>query len=124
MQERHVEGLPGPAVVLRIGKLYRPGMDEDQVYDAVRGWWRIGPKQRDGRQYVVAVAHGVVRGVYRVHEWVPRKEGDRGWQQDAPGKPKWGFDGEPAPELAALVGTDVSYLFPRGSANPVTYVNS
>ena len=122
--DRQIEGVPGPAVVLRIGALFDPGMNEDDVYDAVRGWWRIGAAQRDRIQYVVAVANGVVRGVYLVHNWVPRKKGDRGWQQDAPGKPKWGFNGEPAMELANLVGTDVAHLFRQGAANPVTYVNS
>lgn len=26
-----------PAVVLRIGKKWRPGMDQDEIYDTVRG---------------------------------------------------------------------------------------
>ncbi len=52
-----------------------------------------------------------------------RREGDRDWQDDDPARPRWGFDGEPAPELQHLVGQDVSDRFPRGAANPVAYVN-
>lgn len=111
-----------PAVVLRISKLWHPEMDVDDVYDAARGWWVIGPKREDC-EYAIAVANGVVRGVYRIHGWRPRRKGDHNWQDDAPDKPRWGFDGAPAAELQHLIGTDVSDLFPPGSANPVTYLN-
>ena len=111
-----------PAVVLRINKLWHPEMDVDDVYDATRGWWVVGPKREDC-EYAIAVANGVVRGVYRIHAWRPRGTGDHNWQDDAPDKPRWGFDGAPAPELQHVIGRDVSDLFPRGSANPVTYFN-
>ncbi|WP_091414928.1 hypothetical protein [Friedmanniella luteola] len=111
-----------PAVVLRIGKKWHPEMDLDEVYDTVRGWWLIGPK-REQCEYAIAVARGTVRGVYQIHSWRPRQEGDRDWQDDLPGKPRWGFDGAPAPDLLHLVGSDVSHLFTKGAANPVTYLN-
>ncbi len=111
-------GLPTPAVVLPIGTLYKPGMDDDEVYDAVRGWWKIREEARDENTLVVAVAGGVIRGVFRVHQWVPRRRGDRGWEQDLSGKPKWGFDGEPALDLASMIGRDVSHLFRRGVGQP------
>jgi hypothetical protein len=110
-----------PAVVLRIGQKWRPDMDEDEVYDTVRGWWVLGLK-REQCAYVIAVAHGIVRGVYSIERWRPRQPGDRDWRDDAPGKPRWGFDGAPAPELQHLIGRDVSQLFTTGAANPVSYV--
>src|SRR4051812_44563290 len=111
-----------PAVVLRINKLWHPEMNVDDVYDAVRGWWVIGPNRADC-EYAIAVANGIVRGVFRIHGWHPRRKGDYNWEDDAPDKPRWGFDGAPAPELEHLIGSDISELFPRGSANPVTYLN-
>lgn len=116
-----LEDIDAPVVLLKIGKKYRPGMTEDEVYDAVYGYWRVAEKRRATAQYALAVAGNVVRGAYRIHGWVPRKEGDRNWEQDPPGKPRWGFDGEPAPELEHLVGTDVSHRFTPGQANPVSY---
>ncbi len=115
-------GIDVPAVLLRINRRWKPGMDEDALYDAVYGWWKIGPK-REQADYAIAVAQGQVRGVFRILGWRAPSKGDRGWEEDEPDSPKWGFDGEPAPELTHLVGRDVSGLFPRGAANPVRYLN-
>jgi hypothetical protein len=111
-----------PAVILRISRLWHPEMDEDDVYDAVRGWWVIGPK-REQCEYAIAVAHGVIRGVFQINVWRPRRKGDDNLKDDEPGKPRWGFDGAPAPGLRHLLGRDVSDLFAQGAANPVTYLN-
>ena len=107
-----------PAVVLRIGQKWRPDMDEDDVYDTARGWWLIGPR-REKCEYAIAVAKGVVRGVYRIHGWQERPQGEG----RPGGRVKWGFDGEPAPKLHYLVGRNVSHLFTFGAANPVLYLN-
>ncbi len=114
--------LDAPAVLFKISRLWKPGMDEDAVYDAIYGWWRMGPK-REKAEYALAIAQGQVRGAFRVLGWQPRRRGDRMWEQDAPGEPRWGFEGEPAPELAHLIGRDVRHLYPRGAANPVRYLN-
>jgi hypothetical protein len=105
-----------PALVLRIGKRWRPGMDQDDVYDAAHGWWIVGPK-REKCEYAIVVARGVVRGAFRIDAWQPRPKDDAK-------KPRWGFVGAPAPELEQFVGTDVSDLFAKGNANPVLYLNS
>jgi len=109
-----------PAVLLRINRRWKPGMSDDDIYDAGRGWWVMGEK-RDACEYAIFVAGGEVRAVFRIHHWALRRPGDPGWQ--AGKKPRWGFDGEPVPELRHLVGTDVSWLFPPGAANPVRYLN-
>ena len=114
--------IPVAAVLFKVTRKWQPGMDDDEVYDVVHGWWRLGPR-RELADYAMAVADGQVRGVYRVLGWRARREGDRDWEHDAPGKPRWGFDGEPAPELAYLVGLDVRVLYPRGAQTVVRYVN-
>lgn len=111
-----------PAVLFNIAKEWRPGMSEEDLFEFTRGWWVMGVK-REQADIALAVAKGEVRGVWRILGWRPRRPGDRLWEQDAPEKPRWGFEGEPAPELNHLVGLDVRALFPRGAANPVRYVN-
>jgi uncharacterized protein len=104
-----------PAVVLRIRQRWRPGMDQDDVYDASHGWWVVGPR-RDQCEYAIVVAQGIVRGAFRIDGWQPRPGDD-------PKNPKWGFVGAPAPDLQHLLGTDVSDMFVKGNANPVLYLN-
>ncbi len=113
------KALDFPCVVLRINQAWREGMDVDDVYDVTHGWWVMGP-QREQAEYAVAVAHGVVRGIFRVHGWRPRHRNDDGSPATST---RWGFDGEPADEYAHLVGLNVRHLFRRGDANPVRYVN-
>lgn len=108
-----------PCVVFRVSQLWSEGMDEDDLYDITCGWWVTGPK-REQAQYALAVAKGVVRGVYLMHDWRPRQYDNDGNPET---KTRWGFDGEPASDQAHLVGLDVRDLFPQGAANPVRYLN-
>lgn len=109
-----------PCVLFRVSRLWSEGMDEDEIYDITHGWWRIGPNRENAR-YALAVAKGKVRAVFEIYEWRPRIFEDDGVTPSE--NPRWGFDGAPAPDLAYLVGLDVSDLFPQGAANPVRYLN-
>jgi hypothetical protein len=111
-------GIDVPAVIFRVSKEWYPGIDEDRLYDVTHGWWVMGPK-RERAEYAFAVAKGIVRGVYRIHGWRPRRDK----YPDGRPRVRWGFDGEPADELAHLIGVDVSSYFPQGSQNPVRYLN-
>lgn len=104
-----------PCVIFRISRLWYPGMPEDELYDATRGWWVLG-SARDKAPFAVAVAEGVVRQVYEVGEWLPRYFPDTDTT-------RWGFTGWPSEEHADLVGSDVSSLFKAGQQNPVAYQN-
>lgn len=117
-----VNDITMPCVLFRVSQLYKPEMDQDQLYDITHGWWRVGDR-RALAEYALAVADNKVRGVFRIHGWRARTPGDPNWQDDASGQPRWGFDGEPVPELEQLIGVDVSSLFPQGAANPVRYLN-
>lgn len=64
-----LEDVGAPMMLFKIGKLWTPGMDEDQVYDAVRGYWRVGAAKRQQVQYALAIAGGCVRGAYRIDAW-------------------------------------------------------
>lgn len=112
-----------PCVLLKVARLYREGMDQDQVYDITHGWWVMG-EQRNLAEYALEVANGKVIDAFRIHGWRVRTPEDPGFEDDTADRPRWGFDGEPASELAHLVGVDVSSLFPQGAANPVRYLNT
>ena len=55
-------------VLIRINKLYRPEMTEEELYTATREWWRMSPWHAP--DHACAVYGGVVRAVYRIDKSV------------------------------------------------------
>ena len=111
-----------PCVLIRIPKLWYPGMDPEALYEATAGWWKVGPK-REQAKYAFSVNRGVIREIYAIDGLRPRKQGDRDWEHDPPGRPRWGFAGAPAPEMAAFRNKSVKHLLKPGMASPVVYLN-
>ena len=106
-----------PTMIIRINRLYREGMNDDQVYETVRGSWRVRPENADKYKVVLAVAFGIVKGAYLVDHWEPStKPGGQG---------RYAFvrrrDAAEEKRLARFVGKDVSGLFPKGASNPIRY---
>lgn len=60
-------------VLIRINKLYRSGMTDDELYKATREWWRLSPRRSP--DYAFAVYRGIVRAVYKIDRDVGRKWG-------------------------------------------------
>ena len=111
------EDFDSPTMIIRINRLYRDGMNDDQVYETVRGSWRVRPENADKYKVVLAVAFGIVKGAYLVDHWEPStKPGGQG---------RYAFvrrrDAAEEKRLARFVGKDVSGLFPQGAANPIRY---
>jgi uncharacterized protein len=67
----------------RTGAGFYPGMTPIELYDAVRGWWKLNPRsfQRQGVRHVVAVTEGITRAIYEVDEWI------------GPHNDRWAFKG-------------------------------
>jgi len=117
--------IPHPLIMLKIQRGWRPDMNEDDIYEKTRGHWKTAPWVRDRTEYALGIAYDIVRGVYRVESWFPS---EMPWDE---GKDRWGFVGQPAPELVHIVGTHVRDAFPNqvmyrrflegyeGSTNPV-----
>ena len=104
-----------PTAIIKINRLYRDGMSDEEIYAMVRGWWRLRLEVANKVKIVLAVAHGIVRGVYAVKEWVnatnPAEAG------------RIGFVGESADNALRkkFIGRSVNSLFNRGASNPVRY---
>ena len=58
-------------LVIKINKLYRRGMSEAELYDAVRGFWAASLKSITARkvEYVLGVYNGLIVAVYKPDEW-------------------------------------------------------
>lgn len=106
-----------PTVIIKINRFYREGMDDAQVYDTVRGWWRLKREVAEKVKLVLAVAYGDVKGVYKVDRWVdpidPKEVG------------RIGFEGAAADKATCdkFMNRSVRALFSKGAANPVRYFN-
>lgn len=110
------------ALLITINRMYRSDMTAEELYEATRGRWVLGPR-RDEVELALAVYQGIVREVYRIRAWHPagtleyRTRGDLR-PDDASGR--WEFEGEVAIDVRdAYVGFSVG----KGGQNPIRYVN-
>ncbi|WP_161885314.1 hypothetical protein [Marisediminicola antarctica] len=107
-----IPAIDEPTLIVVINRAWRPGLTADQVYEATRGHWRVGRTSREAVSLVIGVADHEVRGVYRPESWFSSPLiGEEG---------RWGFEGVPANDLQAILGTSVDRLRrANGAANPV-----
>lgn len=105
-------------ILFRIPRLWTPAMPESELYEATRGWWALGERRNDAK-YGFAVSKGVVRQIYSIQSWRERTHGDRGFV--AGERKRWGFDGQPAPEMSDYLNKSVAHLFKKGAASPTMY---
>ena len=110
------------ALLITINRLYRSGMTPEELYEATRGRWVLGPR-RDHVELALAVYQGIVREVYRVRAWhsagtMEYRTRSNLSSHDAKGR--WEFEGEVAVDVRdAYVGFSVG----KGGQNPIRYVN-
>ncbi len=58
-------------LVIKINKLYRKDMSEEELYNAVRGYWVVSLNSIQSRniEYVFGVYNGLIVAVYKPDEW-------------------------------------------------------
>lgn len=115
-----------PALLIRINRLYRYNMTPQELYEATRGVWKVGPRCTKA-QYAFAVFEGLVREVYAIESWhaaatTPYTTRDASRLTTAGRREFLGRIADAAVR-DAYVGRSVARQFPRGLQNPVVYVN-
>ncbi len=109
-----------PLILISIAKSY----EVRDVYEAVRGCWRINPDKAKRFKLVLAHRRGLVVGAFRPKEWMPAtKTNFPKLDDDEPGR--FGFVGEPAEQAVAslYVGKRVPDKYrAKGAANPVRFI--
>ncbi len=125
---RHRAVIREPALLIRINRLYRAGMSDQDLYDATRSAWVVGEEGRERVKLAFSVYEGVVREVYQITGWLPggstfNAAADVRRRRMRAGR--WEVVGIKAPERIRkkYVGRYVGDQFRQGGRNPVRYVN-
>lgn len=109
------------AILITINKLYRSDMTAEELYEATRGIWVVGPR-REQAEYGMAVYQGIVREVYRIQKWHPAgtlKYHTRD-SKDFKSSGRWEFEEIVATDIRdEYVGNSVG----MGGQNPIRYKN-
>lgn len=53
-----------PLLLIKINRYYKVGMSSQEIYDVARWCWRLSIERARRARYVLAVANGIVRGVF------------------------------------------------------------
>lgn len=114
-----------PIVFFKIPNLWTPAMSPADLFEATRGWWKVGERVRRAR-YALAVHKGVTRAAYRIDYWRERVPADRipheRGHSESDNHKRLGFWGAEAPEVAHLVNRSIRHL-PQPAGSPVIYLN-
>jgi uncharacterized protein len=109
-------------VLIRVAREFHAGIEECDLYDATRRWWRVQERRRLAGspwapQWAMAVYRGVVRAVYRIDGWEP-------WTDNPKPQPRWGFFGPRDTQMESRYQyADVTGWLPPSAQFPLRYVN-
>lgn len=111
-----------PLILICIARTFEDELKN--IYNAVRGCWKIDKNKTERFKLVLGHCRGLVRGAFRPKEWLPAKQAYFPWlDEDIPGR--YGFVGEPAEQKVQddYLLKRVSDLYrAKGAANPVRFV--
>ena len=113
-----------PALLIRVNRQYRHAMSADELYEATRGVWKLGPRREEAR-YAMAVFRGVVKEVYEIQTWHAAGTTRYATRSDVEVPGRWEFLGAVAPQevRSAYLDRNVRSQFKPGAQSPVTYVH-
>jgi hypothetical protein len=114
------------AILIRINQRYYPGMSDEDVYEAIRGIWKVGSRTSKAK-LALAVFGGVVRGVYEIETWHPAGTTAYRSRTFTPEKcrSRWEFVGHRVDDRIReryMYGSVFNYL-PGKARTPLGYVN-
>lgn len=107
-----------PAILITVNRLYRKGMNPNEIYEITRGDWVIGPR-REKAIYAFTVYNGIVREVYEIEKWGSVVNPDPALKTSN----RWRFEGKIASELQHYIGGSTAHYVTLGAQNPIRYIN-
>lgn len=115
-----------PVMLIRVYQLYRHTMTPLELYEATRGYWKVG-KQREKAKYAMAIYESVIREVYEIQQWFPSGSTfmTRTFEEPFMDPARWEFVGRIAPDpiRKKYLLRSVAHYYPKPTQNPITYLN-
>jgi len=102
--------------------------NETELYDAVRGIWKVSEQNIKNIQYVFLIHHHIIKRIYKVSQWHKGNTTPyttRTFEKNDPKiNERFEFTGESSNEMKYFIGKDISNYYQRGEANPIKYMSS
>ncbi len=73
-EELREEDIKHKILVIKINKLYRRNMPDNELYDSVRGVWRASMNNVQSAAYVFGVYNSLIVAVYKPTRWYKCKK--------------------------------------------------
>lgn len=115
-----------PAILIRINKLYRYGMQPQELYDVTRGYWKINTNRAKKANYAFCVYEGIVKEVYEIVNWLEANSTFSNRDlTNADLSGRYEFIGKISNEniRKKYLNKSVKKYFSKGTRNPIKYVN-
>ena len=114
-----------PTAVIKVNRLYRPGISADELSDITRGYWKTARRKASLCDIVLSVYQGEVKEVYDVDQWVDGQELKMSTNINGYRPGSFGFNGHVAPKSIRdkFIGRSVRSLYKKGDQNPVRAFN-
>jgi hypothetical protein len=111
-----------PSIIFRIGKLYRPDLSAEELYDVTRGRWIVG-KRRELAHLAFSVYQNKIIEIYEIDKWFAAGT-TPSTRLDPISRGRWEFIGEVAGEKYRnkYINRSVAHYFKPGARNPVFYI--
>lgn len=103
------------SLIININKKFRRRAGANDIYDATKGWWRMGLKMPTAK-YVLSEYRGLIVEVWEVSNW-KSKMMEKTEKRNA--HLRWGFEGSVAPESVRIQYLNKSVTKKFGTANPI-----
>ena len=112
-----------PTIVIRVNRLYRPGMTPKDLYEVTRGNWRVNYNVVKRAKFALSVARQTVQEVYRIEGW-ETPAGVRIADDSCDfsfGRIRFVGNQADAAVRDEFIGKSTTHLFRQGDAYPVRY---
>ena len=102
------------ALLININRLYKRKMSQDDIYEAVRKYWKINLNRARQIKLICAVAQGIIRGVFYQDGWFVSDRGDK----------RCYFEGRLAEKSVVnkYLNKSVNKYWKQGAQYPIKYI--